>query len=314
MNQQLAFVFPGQGSQSVGMLKELSTLFPIISQTFQEASDTLGYDMANLILNGPETTLNQTEYTQPALLASSVALWRLWHNQDGQLPSLLAGHSLGEYTALVCADALTFTDALQLVAQRGRFMQEAVKEGVGAMAAIMGLENAVIAQICLEAAQDEVVTPANYNSIGQTVIAGNVAAVDRAVLLAQGNGAKMAKKIPVSVPSHCALMRPAAEHLAEVLKSITIVKPKISVLHNVDVKIHEDADSIRSALVQQLYSPVRWVETIQLMSKHGVQVLVECGPGKVLMGLNKRIDANLSTVAINTQESLQAALGGLIVV
>lgn len=308
MNTQLAFVFPGQGSQTVGMLKEYAE-YPIVKHTFQEAHDYLGYDLWDLIYNGPDAQLNQTEYTQPALLAVSVALWRIWRQQlEGHAPALLAGHSLGEYSALVCANAIAFKDAITLVALRGKLMQEAVREGEGAMAAIIGLSDDKIAEICSESASAGIISPANYNAIGQTVVAGSTAAVELAVTLAQQAGSKMAKKIPVSVPSHCALMKPAAEQLSKVLETIEIAKPTLPVIQNVDVCTHEEPAAIRAALVQQLYSPVRWVETIQFMAQKGIQIVIECGPGKVLAGLNKRIESSISTQSIATPDALQQAL------
>ncbi len=308
MTRKIAFVFPGQGSQTVGMLGELGSQFPIISETYAQASERLGYDLWGLVQNGPEEQLNQTEKTQPALLAGSVAIWRLWQDHHGENPILLAGHSLGEYSALVCAGALDFASTVELVALRGRFMQEAVEEGKGAMAAIIGLDEAAVNQICQEAAQGQVLSPANFNAIGQIVVAGETAAVQRAIELAKSAGAKMAKLIPVSVPSHCVLMKPAAEHLAERLQTISINPPQIPVINNVDVCCYQEPDEIRSALIRQLYSPVRWVETIELMAKQGVELVVECGPGKVLTGLNKRIDPKLLTISLNTVESFEQAL------
>lgn len=309
MMQKCALVFPGQGSQSLGMLSELAQQFPVVRDTFQEAADCLGYDLWSLTQDGPLHLLNQTEHTQPALLAASVALWRIWQVQHGIQPVFLAGHSLGEYSALVCAESLDYATALTLVALRGRLMQEAVVDGAGAMAAIVGLDDAAVMAICQQAAQGQVVTPANYNAIGQVVIAGETAAVDRAVTLAQQAGSKLAKKIPVSVPSHCPLMEPAAQRLAERLEHITINRPRIPVVHNVDVACYDEPARIRSALVRQLYLPVRWVETIRYLANQGVDGFVECGPGKILAGLNKRIEADLTTVSIATPAALQSALG-----
>lgn len=310
-NPHLAFIFPGQGSQSVGMLNEIAQQFPQIIKTFAESSAILNYDLWQLVQQGPEEILNQTEKTQPALLASSVAIWRVWQTQQGAMPSLLAGHSLGEYSALVCAQALDFSDAIKLVAARGRFMQEAVPTGKGAMAAIVGLENNIVNEICEKAAQGEIVSPANYNSIGQVVIAGETAAVQRAIELAKQANAKMAKLLAVSVPSHCALMKPAAERLANLLNQITIKTPTIPVIQNCDVRSYDNPDEIRAALIKQLYLPVRWVETIEYFVNHNIQVAIECGPGKVLAGLNKRITDKLNTISINTPLQLEEALNVL---
>ncbi len=290
---KIAVVFPGQGSQSMGMLAALAEE-KAIRESFQEAQAVLGYDLWALVQQGPENLLNQTEYTQPALLTASIALWRHCQVQKQFSPAYLAGHSLGEYTALVASEALNFSDAVQLVANRGRYMQNAVASGVGAMAAIVGLDDFKIKELCLEACQeDEVLSPANFNSIGQTVIAGHSEAVDRAITLAQSLGAKIAKRIPVSVPSHCSLMQSAAQFLAEDLAAISLQIPRIPVLHNCDVKQHSDPNEIRQALVQQLTHPVRWVETIQFMEKNGVERIIECGPGKILTGLNKRISQDI---------------------
>lgn len=292
---QYGIVFPGQGSQSVGMLAELASIHPIVQQTFQEASDVLGYDLWQLTQAGPAEELDKTMHTQPALLAASYAIWRLIQAKNEIHPIVLAGHSLGEYTALVCADSLSFTDAIQLVAARGRFMQDAVRPGEGAMAAIVGLENNVVADICKQAilTDTDILSPANYNSIGQVVIAGHREPVMRAITLAKEQGAKLAVLIPVSVPSHCQLMRPAADRLAERLASVAFRAPTIPVINNVYIKQYDSADSIREGLKQQLYMPVRWVETIQAFTKLGVTNIIECGPGKVLTGLNKRIDKSL---------------------
>ncbi len=290
-----ALLFPGQGSQSVGMLAELNTQFPVIQNIFSKASDVLGYDLWDLTQNGPAEKLDQTEFTQPALLAADVALWECWKSLHKPMPLMLAGHSLGEYAALVAADALDFNDAISLVALRGQYMQSAVKPGEGAMAAIVGLEDFAVVEICKNAAEIGVVSPANYNSIGQIVIAGETAAVEKAIELAKTAGAKIAKKIPVSVPSHCVLMQSAAEKMAEKLKSISIKAPTIPVIQNADVKSFESADAIRDALIRQLTLPVRWVETIQYMMQKNIMSFYECGPGNVLMGLNKRISREITT-------------------
>lgn len=300
IEKNLAFVFPGQGSQSVGMLKELAEIFPIISETFSEASSALGYDLLQLTQAGPEEILNQTEKTQPALLAGSVAIWRLWQSENLPLPAYMAGHSLGEYSALVCAEAIDFKTAVKLVAMRGRFMQEAVAEGVGGMAAIVGLEEAQLVTLCEQASSDEeAVMPANFNSPGQIVVAGHVQAVDRLMEFAKAAGAKIAKRLPMSVPSHCSLMKSAAEKLKNYLEQIQIHSPKIPVIQNANVAIYTKPEDIKNALVQQLYSPVRWVETVEYMAKEGVQFVIECGAGKVLVGLNKRISTQIQTFSTN---------------
>lgn len=292
---QLAMVFPGQGSQSMGMLAALAGI-DVVRQTFVEASIILGYDLWELAEQGPEQKLNQTEYTQPVLLTAEIAIWRYWLAKHGPAPQLLAGHSLGEYSALVAAEALTFADALKIVEKRGRYMQQAVSEGIGAMAAIVGLKDNEINELCQQSIElDEVLSPANFNSIGQTVIAGHSIAVDRAIALAQTKGAKIAKRLPVSVPSHCQLMQAAADRLAKDLSKIAIRSPQIAVIHNYDVCQHPDPDAIRQALIRQLTDPVRWVETIQLMEDKNIHLIVECGPGKVLTGLNKRISTKINT-------------------
>ena len=306
-NNPLAFVFPGQGSQTVGMLSELASAYPLIEETFAEASQALGYDLWQVTQQGPAEKLNQTEITQPALLAASVALWRLWEKEGGARPQLMAGHSVGEYAALVCAEALELSAAIRLVAERGRLMQESVPHGFGAMAAIVGLEDSVLQELCESLAQGQILSPANYNSIGQTVVAGNSEAIDRLVAKAKQEGAKIAKRIPVSVPSHCALMKPAAEHLADYLNTVSFLAPQIPIINNVDVKIEETSAAIKDALVRQLFSPVRWVETIQYFEKQGIQEIIECGPGKVLAGLNKRI-ADIPTVSIHNLETFKSSL------
>lgn len=304
----LAFVFPGQGSQSVGMLAELAAAEPQVASTFAEASSALGYDLWKIVSEGPAEELNQTHITQPAMLSAGVAVWRIWQEKGGAAPAVLAGHSLGEYTSLVAAGALDFKDAVALVAERGRLMQEAVPAGTGSMAAILGLDDAAVIDVCDKAAQGEVVSAVNFNANGQVVIAGQVAAVERAVVLAKEAGAKRAVVLPVSVPSHCALMKPAADKLAERLAGVTILAPQIPVINNCDVSKASDADAIRDALVRQLYSPVRWVETIQAMAGEGVDTLVECGPGKVLVGLNKRIVKEMNAVAVYDPAGLESAL------
>ncbi|MBL3528230.1 MAG: ACP S-malonyltransferase [gamma proteobacterium endosymbiont of Lamellibrachia anaximandri] len=306
-----SIVFPGQGSQSVGMLKALADDFSLVGDTFTEASDALGFDLWKLVLDGPKEALNQTQNTQPAMLAAGVAVWRVWQAQGGAAPAVMAGHSLGEYSALVCAGAMGFADAVSLVAKRGMFMQEAVPEGTGAMAAILGLEDEKVRDVCAAAAESQVVEAVNFNSPGQVVIAGSKAAVDRACGLAKEAGAKRALPLPVSVPSHCALMKPAAERLAEELQDIAIEKPSIPVLHNVDVAVAADAGVIRIRLAEQLHNPVRWVETIQSISERGIDKIVEAGPGKVLTGLNKRIDRKLTGFAVLDSDTMNAALEAL---
>jgi [acyl-carrier-protein] S-malonyltransferase len=304
----LAFVFPGQGSQSVGMLNALADAYPLVKETFAEASAALGYDLWAIVASGPDDRLNQTEITQPAMLSAGVAVWRVWQKEGGPMPVVMAGHSLGEYSALTCAGAIAFADAVRLVADRGRFMQEAVPAGQGGMAAIVGLEDDKVRALCEQAAQSEVLSPVNFNSPGQVVIAGTAAAVARAVEQAKGAGAKLAKQLPVSVPSHCALMHPAAERMRERLGQVKIDTPRIPVIHNVHVTAERDAQAIREALVRQVESPVRWVETVQKMAADGVTKLVECGPGKVLAGLNKRIAKDTQTLSVYDPETLRQAL------
>lgn len=306
--KKLAIVFPGQGSQSVGMLQELAAAFPIVAETFTEASDALSYDLWALVQNGPAEDLNRTDRTQPAMLAAGVAVWRVWQAQGGAAPAVMAGHSLGEYTALVCAEALAFAPAVALVAERGRFMQEAVPAGEGAMAAVLGLDDDTVREACARAAAGDVVEAVNLNAPGQVVIAGSKAAVERAIEELKAAGAKRAVPLPVSVPSHCALMRPAAERLADYLTQVEIQAPKIPVLHNVDVQVSADAAAVRERLVRQLYSPVRWVETVQAMAAQGVGRIIECGPGKVLVGLNKRIAKEADAQAVYDPATLEAAL------
>ncbi len=288
-NKQLAFVFPGQGSQSVGMLSEMAASYPQIKATYAQASDILGLDLWALISAGPSDELNQTQNTQPAMLASGVALWQIWCAQTDVRPGFMAGHSLGEYTALVCSGALDFADAVALVAARGRFMQQAVPEGIGAMAAVLGLTDEQVIQVCADAAQGEVCAAVNFNSPGQVVIAGNSSAIDRAMLAAKELGAKRVLKLPVSVPSHCALMQSAADNLYATMQGINFLEPEVTLLHNVDVCAHKGAEEIRQVLKQQLFMPVRWVDTVNTLNEQGVTAFVEMGPGKVLLGLDKRI-------------------------
>ncbi|MFO1515960.1 MAG: ACP S-malonyltransferase [Lysobacterales bacterium] len=306
--QNLAFVFPGQGSQSVGMLAELAAAEPLVQQTFDEASAGVGKDLWALAQQGPEDALNRTENTQPALLAASVAVWRVWRARGGARPALLAGHSLGEYSALVCAQALSLADAAALVAERGRLMQAAVPAGVGAMAAILGGDDAQIAQVCAEVAGNEVVAPANFNSPGQLVIAGHAAAVDRALARLAELGVKKAVKLPVSVPSHCALMREAADRLGERMAALAWSAPTIPVVQNAEARPYTEVAEIRAALQRQLYLPVRWTECVQSLAAAGITRLAECGPGKVLAGLTKRIDKSLEARAIGAPADLAAVL------
>ncbi len=304
----LGFVFPGQGSQAVGMLQALAEGQPEVEQTFAEASAALGEDLWAIVREGPAERLNSTEITQPAMLAAGIAVWRAWQARGGPAPALMAGHSLGEYSALVAAGSLAFDHAVRLVAERGRLMQEAVPAGTGAMAAILGLDDEAVIQACADAAEGEVVEAVNFNSPGQVVIAGHKSAVERAVALATERGAKRAVMLPVSVPSHCALMRPAAERLAAILEDIPVQAPAIPVINNVDVAMPTDPDAIRDALVRQLHSPVRWVETIRRMQSEGVDTLVESGPGKVLAGLNKRIERRMPALPVYDPDTLNAAL------
>ncbi len=289
MSQSSVFVFPGQGSQQLGMLAELAAENPIIEQTFAEASAVLGYDLWLLVQNGPVEDLNQTDRTQPALLCSSVALWRLWQEKGAEQPVIMAGHSLGEYSALVCAGALDFADAIDLVRLRGEYMQQAVPAGTGAMAAILGLADELVQSACAEAEQGQVVAAVNYNCPGQVVIAGEKDAVARAIENCKTNGAKRAIELPVSVPSHCQLMKPAAEKLAEKLKSVSLQMPQIPVLQNVTASEAQSVEQIKENLIAQLYSPVLWTTSMQAIVETGVAKSIECGPGKVLSGLNKKI-------------------------
>ena len=305
---KFAMVFPGQGSQAVGMLKDLAENYPVVKSTFDEASQVLGYDLWALVQEGPAEELNKTWQTQPALLASSVAIYRVWQSINGAQPDFMAGHSLGEYSALVCAGVIDFKDAIKLVELRGKLMQEAVPSGTGAMFAIIGLDNDSIQKACEQAAQGQVVAPVNFNSPGQVVIAGNKEAVERAGALCKEAGAKRALPLAVSVPSHCALMKPAADKLAITLNDITFNTPKFAVINNVDVKVETSAEKIKAALIAQLYSPVRWTESVEEMAKQGVTLLVEMGPGKVLTGLTKRIVYSLSACAVNDKASLDVAI------
>jgi [acyl-carrier-protein] S-malonyltransferase len=303
-----AAVFPGQGSQSLGMLAELARQHPIVEQVFAEASTVLGYDLWSLAQRGPEQELNNTLRTQPAMLTAGVAAWRLWQERGGPAPRCLAGHSLGEYSALVAAGALSFTDAVKLVARRAELMQAAVPDGAGAMAAILGLDDDAVASVCMAAASGETVTPVNFNAPGQVVIAGHRAAVERAIVSARVAGAKRAIILPVSVPSHCALMQPAAEQFAKDVAAIAWIRPALPVLQNADIAVHVEIPVLREKLVEQLYKPVRWVETVQAMRAQGVDILIEFGPGRVLAGLAKRISRELRVFTVHDPESLEDAL------
>lgn len=306
MHNKLAFIFPGQGSQAVAMLSDFENN-EIVQNTFKEASDALGYDVWSLVNQGPVEKLNQTNFTQPALLTASVAMWRLWLSTTTIKPSVIAGHSLGEYSALVCANVLTLSDAVQLVEKRGEFMQTSVPEGVGAMAAIIGLADDAIIAACKEGEQEQVVSAVNFNSPGQVVIAGHKEAVARAGELCKAAGAKRVLPLPVSVPSHCALMKDAADKLALALEEIEFNIPEIPVINNVDVIAQSDISEIKTALIKQLYSPVRWTETIEKFAAQGVTQTLEIGPGKVLQGLVKRINKSITCVSLNDNASLVAA-------
>ncbi|MDO8926536.1 MAG: ACP S-malonyltransferase [Sideroxyarcus sp.] len=307
---QFAFVFPGQGSQSRGMMNGYAD-FAAVRDTFTEASDVLKQNLWQLVAEGADADLNATVNTQPIMLTAGVAVYRAWQSQNGAKPTIMAGHSLGEYTALVAAGALSFADALPLVRYRAQCMQTAVPEGVGGIAAILGLDDDVVRAVCAEGAQGEVLEAVNFNSAGQVVIAGNRGAVERGMELAKAKGAKRAIMLPMSVPSHCSLLKGAAEQLRTYLNSVNVQAPTIPVLHNADVASYNDAAKIKDALVRQLYSPVRWVETVQAFGKQGITHNVECAPGKVLAGLNKRIDTNQQAMAINDGEALKAALAAL---
>ncbi len=312
MSASLAFVFPGQGSQSVGMLAELAQQQPLIQHTFSEASDALGYDLWALTQQGSEESLNQTDKTQPAILTASIALWRLWQAEVAVQPAFVAGHSLGEYSALVAAGSLSLADAVRLVERRGQLMQQAVPAGQGGMAAILGLEDADVLAACAEAEQGEVVSAVNFNAPGQVVIAGAASAVARAIEACKARGAKRAMALPVSVPSHCALMRPAAEQFAASIEALSWQVPSIALVQNVSAAAPADLAALKRDLLAQLYSPVRWVETVQYLAEQGVTELVECGPGKVLSGLNKRCVKGVNTHNLETPDAFAAARAALL--
>jgi len=305
----LAFVFPGQGSQSIGMLAELAELHSVVHETFAEASDGAGVDLWALSQGGPEEMLNRTEYTQPALLAAGVAVWRAWNQQGGRSPALLAGHSLGEYTALVAAGALSLRDGAHLVRLRGQLMQDAAPAGIGAMAAVLGAEDALVQEVCEAVSGTEVVVPANFNSPGQIVIGGHAAAVDKALAMLGERGVRKAVKLAVSVPSHTPLMREAANRLAEAMAGLSWRMPDRPVVQNVDARVHDNVEAIRDALVRQLYLPVQWTGCVQALAGKGATRMAECGPGKVLAGLIKRIDKGIDARAIGAVGEFEAALG-----
>jgi [acyl-carrier-protein] S-malonyltransferase len=308
MNKNLAFVFPGQGSQKIGMLASLASINTVVLDTFLEASEALGYDLWELVQSGEQEAINLTERTQPILLASSVAIWRLWQERSGPSPSLLAGHSLGEWSALVCSGVLGFTNALKIVRARGAYMQEAVPLGVGAMAAILGLDDQAVLDACDTARQGEVVDAVNFNAPGQIVIAGSALAVERAIELCKASGAKRALPLPVSAPFHTSLMHPAAENLAGLVNSTVFSTPQIPVIHNVHAQAESNPDAIKALMLEQIYKPVMWVDCVNELKAQGAEILIECGPGRVLNGLSKRIDRELTSYATDDLASLENAL------
>jgi [acyl-carrier-protein] S-malonyltransferase len=308
MNKNLAFVFPGQGSQKIGMLASLASINTVVLDTFSEASEALGYDLWELVQSGEQEAINLTERTQPILLASSVAIWRLWQERSGPSPSLLAGHSLGEWSALVCSGVLGFTNALKIVRARGAYMQEAVPLGVGAMAAILGLDDQAVLDACDTARQGEVVDAVNFNAPGQIVIAGSALAVERAIELCKASGAKRVLPLPVSAPFHTSLMHPAAENLADLVNSTVFSTPQIPVIHNVHAQTESNPDAIKALMLEQIYKPVMWVDCVNELKAQGAEILIECGPGRVLNGLSKRIDRELTSYATDDLASLENAL------
>lgn len=308
MKAKIALLFPGQGSQSLGMLKELAAEYPLIESTYREASDALGYDLWDVAQNGPVEKLNQTDITQPALLTAGVAIWSVWNELGAEKPVALAGHSLGEYSALVCAGVLSLADGVRLVRKRGELMQAAVPAGQGAMAAVLGLDDHVIETVCTQAANGQIVSPVNFNSPGQVVIAGDKEAVERAAELLKAAGAKKVVPLAVSVPSHCALMKPAAEQLKVYLETLPFQSPSIPVVNNVDARIESEVDAIRDALVRQMYSPVQWVKCVQALFGMGIRSGFECGPGKVLSALNKRIEKEFTGDSLQDPQALRSAL------
>ncbi|WP_026244606.1 ACP S-malonyltransferase [Dasania marina] len=310
-NSSVAFVFPGQGSQKIGMLAGMAAVYPVIQETFAEASEALGYDIWDMVQNGEQGQLNLTERTQPILLTASVALWRCWQQKSALKPALMAGHSLGEFSALVCAGSLQFADAVTLVRDRGQFMQTAVPVGEGAMAAVLGLDDQVILDICQNVSAGGVVEAVNFNSPGQVVIAGTVAAVDAAIVACKEAGAKRAMPLPVSAPFHTSLMQPAGVKLAEKIAGLELLSPQIPVVHNVHAQTESDPAKIKELLVQQIYSPVKWVSCVETMVAAGIEQTVECGPGKVLGGLNRRIQKSLSVFALEDTAGFDKALAEL---
>jgi [acyl-carrier-protein] S-malonyltransferase len=308
MNNNLAFVFPGQGSQKIGMLADLAAVNTLVEQTFGEASEVLGYDCWELVQNGEEDAINLTERTQPILLAASVAIWRLWQQHGGPNPAAMAGHSLGEWSALVCAGAVDFADAVNIVRARGAFMQQAVPVGVGAMAAIMGIDDQIVIDACAEAAEGQVVAAVNFNAPGQVVIAGDADAVARATAICKKGGAKRAVELPVSAPFHTSLMRPAADNLAELVEATTFSAPQIKIIHNVNAQAEADPQTIKGLMLEQIYKPVLWVDCVNGLAAGGAEMLIECGPGRVLNGLSKRIDRNLKSLSTDDVDSLENAL------
>ncbi len=307
----LALVFPGQGSQKVGMLQDIADESSLVASTFAQASEVLGYDLWALVQEGPQEALNMTETTQPALLTASVAIWKVWQERNGAMPAFMAGHSLGEWSALVCAGVVDFADAVQLVRARGRYMQEAVPAGTGAMAAIIGLEDSAVENACKAAAQGEVVGPVNYNSPGQLVIAGTTTAVERAMALCKEAGAKRALPLPVSAPFHTALMKPAAERLAAEIQGTAFSAPQCTIIHNVNAAAESSPEAIKQLMIEQIYSPVLWVDCVKQLVAQGVASVMECGPGKVLSGLNKRIEKELTTFATDSNDALVDALANV---
>jgi [acyl-carrier-protein] S-malonyltransferase len=304
----LAFVFPGQGSQKIGMLAELAEQNPIIEKTFNEASEVLGYDMWQLIQQGEQDEINLTQRTQPILLTCSVAIWRLWNEKQGTLPNQMAGHSLGEWSALVCANVIDFADALKIVEARGKYMQQAVPVGQGTMAAIIGLDDQTILKACSEASCLGVVDAVNFNAPGQVVIAGSNDAVERAMEICKSAGAKRALPLPVSAPFHTSLMKPAADNLAEMVNAVSFRAPEVPIMHNVHAKNENDPQVIKALMLEQIYSPVKWVDCVKQLKESGASTLVECGPGKVLSGLAKRIDRELIALATDSAADFDVAL------
>ncbi len=311
MNSNLAFVFPGQGSQKIGMLADLAAENALVEETFAQASAVLGYDCWQLVQQGEQEDINLTERTQPILLTASVAIWRLWQHLGGPTPGALAGHSLGEWSALVCAGAVDFADAVNIVRSRGAFMQQAVPVGVGAMAAIMGIDDDIVVDACRQAAQQQIVAAVNFNAPGQVVIAGDADAVARAVAICKKAGAKRAVELPVSAPFHTSLMRPAADNLAQLIEQTNFSAPQIPVIHNVHAQAEDKPQAIKSLMLEQIYKPVLWVDCVNGLAARGAEILIECGPGRVLNGLSKRIDRNLTSLATDDVASLENALSSV---